>query len=168
MKHPKLVNRKAVKLTSYNVGDKVKVTIAGTIKTDSEGDHSACHRIEDDNGYNHHIFLRSGNGSYGNGCTVDLVKPAEKFEPGKAYVDNDGDVVLRTESGRWLESNGATHSDSWATRPVKPLETATTLTETDVSAALRKAARQRSVMIGGETIRRMVEELKAAGVKVAG
>ena len=165
LKRQKLANWKGIELTAYRKGDQVKVTIDGTIQSD-DSQHDACHKIKDGNGFNHYIFLRSGS-DYGDSCTVETVKKAESFTAGKAYVDSDGDVCIRTPDG-WIDSNGRNHSDGWATRPVKPLEEATTLTDLDIKAALRKAARSRGVLISASTYDIMVAELKSAGVKVAG
>lgn len=156
-------------MSSYARGDEVKITIKGTVDSDS-GDrtHNHCHKVKDAGGFVHHVFLE-GAGGINNGCTVDLVKAADRFTVGSAYEDADGEVFLRSASGGWVDHYGTTRRNSFPSRPMVLLETPATLTEPELADLVRTAVRDRGagLAVAGSSAA-IARELVRNGVKVAG
>lgn len=97
-------------MTALKVGDKVKATIVGTIGEYSP-EKNGCHAIKTDGrAYTHYVYLggfggiRSKPGVESDGLTVELIQAG--YEAGKAYVDADKEVFLRSRAGGWLDMAG--------------------------------------------------------------
>lgn len=97
---------------TFDEGTKVKVTIEGDVISDANGVIAVKEKVS---GRRHWLY-RAG---------ITTVEGAEQeLIPGKAYVDADGDVLLRLEGQGdhvWVDAYGSFCRDDFATRPVRLL-----------------------------------------------
>lgn len=96
----------------YLPGDRINITIKGTVRDDGTSEHCHCQRIEDERGNTHFVFLATA----GEGKAVE-VERVQSFRIGKVYVDADGDPFERTADG-WKDKSGYEYSDSYPTKPM--------------------------------------------------
>lgn len=101
-------------MEAFKSGDRVKVTIEGTVGRQSGPNGTSS--IETPSGIVHFVFLDAGHLT---GTKIEKVEP--ECVPGQAYIDADGDVLIRTYEDKWMTSYGAEKSDSWASRPLRKL-----------------------------------------------
>lgn len=104
------------------VGDEVELTIRGKVVRDD--DHDGCHKIEAVDFYQHYVYLGEGSstlrdGETNRGVTAKIIEAP--FVPGKAYVDGDGEVFIRTRDGAWLSYTGSMFDDNYPTKPIRLL-----------------------------------------------
>jgi hypothetical protein len=98
-------------------GQKVKVTITGTVTGGLDVSHSYTQKVIDDNGCVHHIYFGATSGGIKNGCVYEKL---ESFTKGQAYQDADGDVFFRANDS-WIDSDGIVRRDAYPSRPMTAL-----------------------------------------------
>ncbi len=95
----------------YEVGEHLKVTITGAVKSGTDRAHRSCHLIEDEHGNSHYVFLDGGEHA---GLKIE---PCELYEAGQVYCDDDGDLFFRNpDNDGWIGPDGSSYSDSFACR----------------------------------------------------
>lgn len=107
-------------MTDVRDGDKVTITIEGTVEGSSDYDHAGCTKIRDTNRFQHFVYLPAVHTFGKPGVTI--VKTSPEFVSGKAYEDADGDVFIRNRANDgWVDVDADKFSNGYPTRPLRRL-----------------------------------------------
>lgn len=107
------------------IGDEVELIVRGKLSDFRTGGYGG-HGIKAESGIIHTVFLGFReddilDGQTKHGVTVKKIQPPEVLEAGQAYIDDDGDIYIRSYDERWITAGGSKRSDSYAERPLRKL-----------------------------------------------